>query len=136
MKWSFQSVDAGSAHAARSGLLAYLKSRADGSSDLEAAIVIFGELVGNVVRHAPGPISIELTWDRNLAVLRVADKGPGCTWKGPGLPEDMTAESGRGLFIANSLAVELQVESQPDRGTLVTAWLPVRLDERLRSTAC
>ena len=37
---------------------------------------MFGELVGNVVRHAPGSIEIELAWRAGLPYLIVRDRGP------------------------------------------------------------
>ncbi len=136
MRWSFESEDAGSAYSARRALIAYLQSRATDDSDFEAAAMVFGELVGNVVRHAPGPISIELSWERGIAVLRVTDRGPGFAWdRQAGLPETM-AESGRGLFIARTVADRLEVAPTQPSGMAVTAWLPIRLDEqRIRKQA-
>ena len=135
MKWSFESADAGSAYRARGALLDYLASRARIGSDLEAAALIFGELVGNVVRHAPGPIAIDVYWERDVAVLRVADSGPGFHWSGNAKLPDVLAEAGRGLFIAHAVALKLQVTRLPGNGTLATAWLPVRLDARFRGAS-
>lgn len=135
MKWRFESSDACRAYHAREDLLHYLASRADGASDFEAAETVFGELVANVVRHAPGPISIELYWDRETAVLRVRDAGPGFEWNGNvSLPDDM-AECGRGLFIVNTVARTLQIRCLPSGGTEVTAWLPVSLNRHLEDGA-
>ncbi|HTU82273.1 MAG TPA: ATP-binding protein [Candidatus Acidoferrales bacterium] len=132
MKWNFESEDAGSAYGARRGLLDYLRLHATVDSDIDAAALIFGELVGNVVRHAPGPISIDVYWQRGLAVLRVTDRGPGFAWTGGVALPDAMAESGRGLYIAFAAARRLQVAGAPGKGTVVTAWLPVRLHQRFR----
>ena len=135
MRWRFESAEASHAYDARRDLLAYLTSRADGQSDLGAAAMVFGELVGNVVRHAPGPIAIELYWDRGMAVLRVRDSGPGFEWDGlVSLPEPM-AESGRGLYIVYTLAQSMKVSRPPGGGTEVTAWLPISLNLRLADRA-
>lgn len=135
MKWRFESAEASRAYDARHDLLAYLASRADGQSDVGAAAMVYGELVGNVVRHAPGPIAIELFWDGATAVLRVRDAGPGFEWDGEvSLPEPM-AESGRGLYIVYTLAQTMKVSRPPGGGTEVTAWLPISLNLRLADRA-
>jgi anti-sigma regulatory factor (Ser/Thr protein kinase) len=130
MRWSFEAADAAKAYNVRFALLAYLQSRAGAGSDLEAAALIFGELVGNVVRHAPGPIAVDLYWEEDVAVLRVVDQGPGFDWSGSAEVPDALAESGRGLFIAGSIARELRVRRLNGNGTEATAWLPVRLDAK------
>lgn len=135
MRWSFESSDASRAYHVRHDLLAYLSSRAGDDSDLAAAALIFGELVGNVVRHAPGPISIGVHWVRGVAVLQVRDGGPGFDWSGKAKLPDPLAESGRGLYIAKAAARALRVRRLAHGGTEVTAWLPVRLDRSLRMAA-
>ena len=102
-------------------------------SDLDAAALIFGELVGNVVRHAPGPISIDILWESDMAVLRVTDRGPGFDWDGDARLPDRFAESGRGLFIAFSVAHNLRVRRVPGNGTEATAWLPILLSEAFKA---
>jgi anti-sigma regulatory factor (Ser/Thr protein kinase) len=133
MRWSFQAADAGRAYGVRRDLLAYLQSRAGHGSDLEAAALIFGELVGNVVRHAPGPIAVDVYWEDDSAVLRVIDKGPGFDWDGEARLPDRYAESGRGLFIAYSVARGLRVRRLAGNGTEATAWLPICLNEAFKA---
>jgi anti-sigma regulatory factor (Ser/Thr protein kinase) len=125
MRWRFESQDASGAHEARKDLLAYLGARASPDSDVEAALLIFGELVGNVVRHAPGPIAIDLEWHDGSAILRVRDSGPGFDWSGARQAEPL-AEGGRGLFIIETVAREVRIERR-ERGTEATVWLPVHL---------
>jgi anti-sigma regulatory factor (Ser/Thr protein kinase) len=127
VKWRFESSEASRAYHARHDLLNYLSSRAACGSDLGAAAVIFGELVGNVVRHAPGPITVELYWDRKTAVLRVRDAGPGFYWSGNATLPDAMAESGRGLYIVHAVSRTMQVRCLAGGGTEVTAWLPVSM---------
>jgi anti-sigma regulatory factor (Ser/Thr protein kinase) len=132
VKWRFESDDASRAYQVRRDLLAYLATYASDDSDLAAAGLIFGELVGNVVRHAPGPIALDIRWEGGVAVLRVRDDGPGFEWRRPILP-DALAESGRGLFIAHSVAKSLHVRRLPGGGTEAVAWLPVSLNPEFRS---
>jgi anti-sigma regulatory factor (Ser/Thr protein kinase) len=133
VRWSFEAADAGRAYGVRRDLLTYLRTRAGQGSDLDAAALIFAELVGNVVRHAPGPIAVDVYWDDDLAVLRVIDQGPGFEWDGNARLPDRYAESGRGLFIAHSVARSLRVRRLPGNGTEATAWLPVSLAEAYKA---
>ncbi len=135
MKWRFESSEASRAYNVRRDLLAYLGSHASADSDLGAAAMIFGELVGNVVRHAPGPIFIGVSWDRGCAVLRVRDAGPGFDWGGRFSLPDAMAESGRGLFIAHAVSQTIVVQRLAGGGTEVTAWLPVWLNTQARDAA-
>ncbi|MBV8148151.1 MAG: ATP-binding protein [Candidatus Eremiobacteraeota bacterium] len=135
MRWSFEAADAGKAYSVRFDLLTYLQTYAAKGSDLEAAALIFGELVGNVVRHAPGRIALELFWDGDTAVLRVVDNGPGFDWSGAASLPEMFAECGRGLYIAHSVARRLQVRRVAGNGTEAVAWLPVSLDHHFREDA-
>jgi anti-sigma regulatory factor (Ser/Thr protein kinase) len=133
MQWNFQSLDASTARDVRRDLLVYLEARATAESDLAGAALIFGELIGNVVRHAPGPIAVDLRWEGGTAVLRVRDSGPGFEWSGSAaLPETM-AESGRGLFIAHAVALALRVRRLPGNGTEAVAWLPVSLNAQVQT---
>ena len=123
MHWRFESRDAHGAYRARRDLIAHLRDRATDDSDIDAAALVYGELVGNVVRHAPGPIAVALEWHAGIAVLRVRDSGPGFDWRSVGPPEPL-AESGRGLFIVRTLAKHLRVVRR-ERGMEAVAWLPV-----------
>lgn len=125
VRWAFQADDASAAHDARNALLTYLRARGTQDSDFSAAELIFGELVGNVVKHAPGPITIELIWDGETPTLRVGDRGPGFDLR-PALPEDLMSECGRGLFLASAFATDLRVTRVPEGGSRVCATLPVR----------
>jgi anti-sigma regulatory factor (Ser/Thr protein kinase) len=86
--------------------------------------LIFSELVGNAVRHAPGPLSISLELRAHEIVLHVIDKGPGFEYE-PSLPSSIWAEGGRGLFLVSTLARAVEVERLPGLGTHVAATLPV-----------
>jgi PAS domain S-box-containing protein len=122
-RWSFDARDAMSAHGARSSFVAALRAEGTDDGDYLGSEVIFGELIGNVVRHAPGPIDVTLDWSGHEPVLHVIDRGPGFV-RLPVLPDTMS-ESGRGLYIIDTLAREFIAAPIPGRGTHVTVRLPV-----------
>jgi anti-sigma regulatory factor (Ser/Thr protein kinase) len=125
-EWAFASSNACRAIEASHGFIEHLRASGDRHADLDAAKLIFVELVANVMRHAPGPIWIGMSWTReHQAQLCVRDSGDGFT---PvfALPRDRFSESGRGLSIVASLADTVTV-SRDEAGTMVCATLPVRL---------
>ena len=92
---------------------------------LDAAEHVFGELLGNVVRFAPGPVEIELDWNNGAApVLHVLDRGPGFTFT-PKLPTDLLSERGRGLYIVWALAADFNVTPRHDGGSHARAVLGI-----------
>jgi anti-sigma regulatory factor (Ser/Thr protein kinase) len=86
--------------------------------------VIFSELVGNAVRHAPGPLNLSLEFREGEADLHVIDSGPGFQYQ-PVLPDDVWSESGRGLFLVSKLARRVHVERIPGNGSHIVATLPL-----------
>jgi anti-sigma regulatory factor (Ser/Thr protein kinase) len=106
MKWAFASEDAEKAHHARDQFMTALRLRAP-NADYTACEMIFGELVGNVVRHAPGQIRILLDWTGDEALLYVEDGGASFNFN-PHLPLDPLAESGRGLYLVSALALPVR----------------------------
>jgi len=125
--WSFDTRNSAS-NGARRAFLACLKSKAVAAPiDVPAAELIFGELLGNVVRHAPGRVDIVLDWTAELPVLHVLDRGPGfrSRRKRERLPVDQLSESGRGLFIVNACAPTFSVRNRNGRGTHASATLPL-----------
>jgi signal transduction histidine kinase len=95
------------------------------ASAVDAAELIYGELVGNAVRHAPGPVEVRLEVNNGDApVLTVRDHGPGLP-EHPWTPRrDPYAESGRGLGIVELLARDIAVGHPRDGGTTIRAVLP------------
>ena len=123
--WRFFSNDASTAALARASLTAYLRKRELPETVVIAAEVIFGELVGNVVRHAPGPIEVELFWSDSVPALVVRDRGQGFT-PFPELP-DVLSESGRGLFLIEHHGGQLFVMPRNGGGSDVMVLLPILL---------
>jgi anti-sigma regulatory factor (Ser/Thr protein kinase) len=86
------------------------------SDDVYAAELVFGELVGNVSRYAPGPVEIFVDWNGPAPVLHVRDQGLGFAYA-PRLPRDPFSEKGRGLFIVAALTDDCNVTRMVRRGS-------------------
>lgn len=127
-RWNFEAADARAAYTMRDHFFRRLRDAcAPDEDELATCGLIFAELIGNAVRHAPGPLSISLEFRDDRAVLHVIDKGPGFTYH-PALPENLWAEGGRGLFLVSSLARDVQVERLAGLGSHVIVTLPVRCE--------
>jgi anti-sigma regulatory factor (Ser/Thr protein kinase) len=129
-RWVFESNDPLDACKHRTEFVAYLKHVATADSDFDAAELVYGELIGNVVRHARGRIKVVLEWHEGLAELCVADHGGGFSrnFTVPqavaGVNERGMQESGRGLSIVRQLSSAVRVDCDRD-GCAVRATLPV-----------
>lgn len=125
-RWTFDTGDHATAQRSR---LLFASILADGGmceEDVFTAELIFGELLSNAVRYAPGPVEVVL--DRSgdsIAVLHFLDLGPGFTVI-PRLPSDLLSERGRGLFLVWSLAEELNVTKRIDGGSHARVVLTAR----------
>jgi anti-sigma regulatory factor (Ser/Thr protein kinase) len=113
--WRFASEDARTAVDARTRFVDFLRSIGTGDEVVFKAELVFGELLGNVVRHAPGPVEISFDLDSGAGILHVIDSGPEFLLTAPHLP-DVLSELGRGLFIVQQLATNVRVERIPNRG--------------------
>ncbi|MEA2663355.1 MAG: hypothetical protein QOI11_299 [Candidatus Eremiobacteraeota bacterium] len=92
--------------------------------DVDAAELIYGELVANTIRYANGAVEARLELGPRGRVLVVRDHGPGLRVV-PWTPRrDPYAESGRGLAIVEMLARDVDVEPAEGGGTVVRAVLP------------
>ncbi|HEY8297424.1 MAG TPA: ATP-binding protein [Candidatus Baltobacteraceae bacterium] len=123
MEWQFQAADARLALYARHGFLDALQQACTSESDCKSAEIAFGELVANVVRHAPGPIEITVESDAHgLVTLDVCDSGAGFVLMHSLPPRN--SESGRGLFIVAQLCTNLS-STRLVSGNKVSVVLPV-----------
>ncbi|HZZ64676.1 MAG TPA: SpoIIE family protein phosphatase [Candidatus Baltobacteraceae bacterium] len=125
VRWAFDAENARAAQDARTQFVRYLRANGTDPEDIGMAELIFGELVGNVVRHSPGPIDINLDWSNDRPVLHVLDRGPEFVLT-RALPEDVLSESGRGLFIVKALSGDIRVEHISGYGNHVVVELPLR----------
>ncbi len=114
--WSFAVEDPRAAADARQTFVDYLRSRLDDEHRILRGELIFGELLGNVVRYAPGPVEINLYCDADGGSrLHVIDSGPLFELSNR-LPSDSFSELGRGLFIVQHIGKHLTVERVPNGG--------------------
>ncbi len=107
--WSFAAEDARAAADARMHFVEFLKTRSRDADFIAQAELVFGELLGNVVRHAPGPVETQLFWNEQHAALHVIDTGTAFD-AAANLPNDILSERGRGLFIVRQLARSVRIE--------------------------
>ncbi|HEY2475084.1 MAG TPA: SpoIIE family protein phosphatase [Candidatus Cybelea sp.] len=124
IKWAFDANDEAIAHRARYSFVDALRSCGVRDESLSAAELVFGELLGNVVRYAPGPIEIIFDWNGGPPVLHVLDRGPGFRFA-PKLPSDVLSERGRGLYIVWALSEDFNVTERFDGGSHARAVLGI-----------
>ena len=108
---------------ARLHFVEFLQSVWSDEDFLDRAELIFGELLGNVVRHAPGPVEIFCDLDDDSIVLHVIDSGPPLKSAKRRLPDDVLSERGRGLFIVAQLASDVRIEPARDHGNHISVKL-------------
>jgi serine phosphatase RsbU (regulator of sigma subunit)/anti-sigma regulatory factor (Ser/Thr protein kinase) len=124
-RWTFHSSDGASARAVRDEIEALLAAHGAGRSDCVAAATVFSELVGNVVRYAPGRVEVLLDRSNPVPVLHMLDEGPGFS-RFPELPRNLFSETGRGLFIVATLAEDFAVTRREQRGSHARVVLSLR----------
>jgi anti-sigma regulatory factor (Ser/Thr protein kinase) len=133
-QWRFDVGDPTAAYAIKRGLFGWLDEVSESTTEqMEACEVIFSELIGNAVRHAPGPLSISATLEDGSVFLHMIDEGPGFEYR-PSLPADLWAESGRGLFLISALCEGMSVSRLPGYGSYIRVQLPLRVRLDIPST--
>jgi PAS domain S-box-containing protein len=120
--WSFDANDGTAAQAAREAFVARLAAEGVSHDDRLACEIVFGEIVGNAARYTPGPLDIVLLRSDTRLVLAALDRGPGFDWDGRP-PRDAFAENGRGLFLIETLALDVRVERLSGYGTYLQVTL-------------
>jgi len=124
MRLGFDASDGEAAHAAREAFVVELGRWGIAPHDTFAAELVFGELIGNVARYAPGYAEVVLDLGGEIPVLHVLDRGPGFNLV-PRLPTDLLSERGRGLFLVWSMTEDVNVTRRPDGGSHARAALAV-----------
>jgi anti-sigma regulatory factor (Ser/Thr protein kinase) len=127
-RWSLHTGDAQSVVAARRAFVAAFSEHSAAPEDVAMAEIVFGELVSNTVRYAPGPVEIIVDWSGPDPVLNVLDHGPGFRHLSI-MPPDLMSESGRGLFIVSALTHDFRISKSPNGGSHARAAL--RMQSRL-----
>ncbi len=113
------------AHDSRKLFLAHLVDFGEPGEDFSGAELVFGELIGNVVRHTAGRVTVRLDWSGEYPELCVRDSGKGFDFEAH-LPENILSEAGRGLFLVNALTREFGISAAPGGGTVARAVLDIR----------
>src|SRR5947209_9537325 len=73
--WTLFAADARDAARLRHAFRDYLEQFGHPASDFDAAEAVYGELVNSCVRHAPGEVRIEFSWDdATLVVVDTAER--------------------------------------------------------------
>jgi anti-sigma regulatory factor (Ser/Thr protein kinase) len=124
--WGFRCENASAAPPFRRHFRRVIDVLTAEGSDRFAAELIFGELVGNVVRHSPGPIEVRLEFSDRTTILSVTDEGEPFD-PAAELPEDPWADSGRGLFLVHALGSPMEIKPRPERGKTICVELDLRL---------
>ena len=128
-QWRFDVGEPAVAYALQRDLIALATSAgAADEEEINACEMIVSELIGNAVRHAPGPMSIAIAIDETGVWLHVIDEGPGFEFRSK-LPEDVWSEGGRGLFLIDALARSVRAEPLPGRGSYIRVGLPLAVLE-------
>jgi serine phosphatase RsbU (regulator of sigma subunit)/anti-sigma regulatory factor (Ser/Thr protein kinase) len=120
--WAFETTDAATARRTRREVSTALLQHGLSKEALGAAELVFAELLGNVVRYAPGPVHVALDCGGLAPVLHVLDAGRGFRHL-PKLPDDVLSERGRGLYIVSAFSDDFTVTRRPHGGSHARAVL-------------
>jgi anti-sigma regulatory factor (Ser/Thr protein kinase) len=94
---------------------------------------VLAELIGNLVRHAPGPATFVIDGRYERVILHVLDEGSGYRFLSR-LPTDTFSERGRGLFLIATLAEAFHVTLRPYGGShACVTFSPVSSDDGQRT---
>ncbi len=129
--WRYDSRSSHDAHVLRRDIARFMRYFAPADGELFRAELIIGEVLANTVEHAPGAVNVEIDWTDAHPIITVRDDGPGFSRLAERLPADPLSETGRGLFLIASLAVDVRAECQPGCGTSMRIVLPVTRPEQL-----
>lgn len=123
-RWVVKSDDSDAAARVRSEFVDQLILKGASDEALFRSELIFGELLANVVRYAPGEFEIVLDTRGDNAILHFLDNGRGFTLV-PRLPSDLLSERGRGLFLIWTLSEDFNVEMRQTGGAHARVVLPM-----------
>ncbi len=131
--WYFETDSAEDALAGRHLLERYLGDHCE-DHDLFPASLVFGELLSNVIKHAPrgGGVRVWLEPEGERYALCINDAGRGFDLPALKAQPDDHSESGRGLFIVQQVCERVSFDRRRGNGFVVRAVLPVT--RRAKST--
>lgn len=124
--WYFETDCPRDALAGRPLLERYLYDHTSEGSDLFPATLVYGELVSNVIKHAPsGGVRVWLEPYKGKFALCINDAGRGFGPEALKEAPDDHSESGRGLFIVRQVCDEVWYGKVDEDGFVVRAVLPL-----------
>jgi anti-sigma regulatory factor (Ser/Thr protein kinase) len=124
--WYFETDCPRDALAGRQLLERYLSDHTREGSDLFPASLVYGELLSNVIKHAPGGgVRVWLEPHDDKFALCINDAGQGFSEGDVHRDPDDAAESGRGLFIVKQVCEQLSYRRVRPNGFVVRAVLPL-----------
>lgn len=129
VEWSFDTSDAHAARTARLEFARRVQALYGGNVDVMAAELVLGELIGNVVRYAPGPAHVKADFDERGVTIAVKDRGNGFAASAIEREIGLLRESGRGLAIVAQLVETMEIDCGERGGCCVRARLDVRGNE-------
>lgn len=124
--WYFETDSAEDALAGRHLLERYLGDHCQ-ERDFFPAALVFGELISNVIKHAPkrGGVRVWLEPEGKRYALCINDAGKGFDERAMHEEPDDRSESGRGLYIVRQVCEEVSFARRDGDGFVVRAVLPV-----------
>ena len=125
-QWSFDTRDAQAARQTRSEFVKRVYCTYGDEVDATAAELVLGELIGNVVRYAPGVAEVRAEFDERGVTIAVKDNGTGFEPAASGREFGLLSESGRGLAIVATLAETMEIDCGENDGCCVRARLDLR----------
>lgn len=120
--WTFSSEDERAFADMRAQMAAALTQMGFDEDDRTKAEMVLAELVGNVLRHAPGRVEVIRDDNAGRPVLHVLDQGPTYSYT-PHLPANVLSENGRGLYLVKQLTRDFNVSARPQGGSHARAVL-------------
>jgi PAS domain S-box-containing protein len=132
-RWHVDALDAFAATELRKKFAASLPHEDFSTIDVANAELVFGELLGNVVRHARGNCNADIVVDHSgpRTVLHVVDSGIGFRYVSR-LAPDPYSEHGRGLFLIAAMTADFQVDACLKQGSHARAVLQGRFQSPFR----
>jgi hypothetical protein len=124
-RWALTAAEAREAVRMRRTFRAYLEHYGHPASDFHAAEAVYGELLNTCVRHAPGPVKVEFTWED--AALVVTDSAERLrSW--PFSQDDPGAETTHHAYaLISTLTGRIHLKRDPSTGgTRASVVLPVQ----------
>lgn len=119
-RWTSALVAAHVAASLRQECVGFLRRFTNDEGGLFVASLVFGELLGNIARHAAGEAFVSIDWRGRYPCITVGDRGPGLGRSADSeLEGDLFREGGRGIAIIRHYVRTLTFSHRPGGGTLV-----------------